>query len=317
MEGITTIVMATIIWYASDSILAGSLSIGITIGFIHTLDKIFDPIRDFTSQVAAIQRTMAAFEHIDELYQQATDEHDDTQTPLTEEEKQSLLNFNSLEFHHVFFRYTDSGPWILNDISFRLSKGHQLALVGATGSGKSTIIKLITRNYKHQQGDIRINGISIERIEKETVYRLFSLMQQDVFLFNESIAFNIALDKATTQPQTAIDAARYVYADTFIEQLPNKYQSVIENNGSNLSSGQAQLIAFARAIASHSDVVMLDEATAAVDSVTEGWIQKALTHIFAEKTVIAVAHRLSTIKKSDHILVLEQGKIIEQGNHQA
>jgi ATP-binding cassette subfamily B protein len=166
------------------------------------------------------------------------------------------------------------------------------------------------------EGSILLNGIELSSIPKESMLHLFSLMQQDVFLFEQNIHFNISLGDDKISDNAIVDAAEYVYAHDFILELPSKYQFELKNNGSNLSAGQAQLISFARSVAQGGQVMMLDEATSSVDSITESLIQRAIGRLFEEKTVIAIAHRLSTIRHSDQILVLNQGKIVERGNHQ-
>ncbi|MEM1114270.1 MAG: ABC transporter ATP-binding protein [Pseudomonadota bacterium] len=317
VEGITTISMGLVIWYGSNEILAASLSVGVLVGFINTLDKIFVPIRDFSSQMASIQRAFAAFDHIEELFEEETEQDADRRRlPLSEAEQDKLRHFDSLRFERVRFRYNDDGPWVLRDVSFELKRGQKIALVGSTGSGKSTILRLLNKTYSQYEGDITLNGIELRRIPRQTLGRFFALMQQEVFLFNESIAFNIGMARQDMYSEAITAAARYVYADNFIDQLPGGYNFVLRGNGANLSAGQGQLIAFARAIAGGSEVIMLDEATSAVDSVTERMIQRAIDHVFEDKTVIAIAHRLSTIRHSDEILVLEQGAIMERGDHE-
>jgi len=315
IEGITTISMGLIIWYGAGEILAASLSLGVLIGFIQTLDKIFVPIRDLTSQIASIQRALASFEHINVIFQQAVE----LELPETEQAVAdiagSLAGFESLEFDRVCFRYSDDGPYVLDNLSFTLRRGQKIALVGSTGSGKSTILRLLTKTYDNYQGSIRLNGIELSTIPKQAVVNFFSLMQQETYLFNKSVAFNIGLGREGIDDQALRAAARYVYADEFIEKLPGQYAFELQQNGGNLSAGQGQLIAFARAIVSGSDVVLLDEATSSVDSVTESMIQRAIDHVFADKTVIAIAHRLSTIVHSDQILVLDRGHVIERGDH--
>lgn len=313
IEGLTTVAMALIIWVGSGLILEASITFGVLIGFTQTLDRIFVPVRDFTSQIASIQRALAALGNIEEVFKQPL------QFPMDElpSDQAPLNNFESLVFDNVSFRYTDDGPWVLNGVSFTLQRGQQIALVGATGSGKSTIIRLLTKTYENYSGSIKINGRELRDISLPELAHVFALMQQDVYLFTGSVAFNIGLDRPGVDDRAVEDAARYVYADGFIDQLPGKYDFVIENNGGNLSAGQGQLIAFARAMATGCVVVLLDEATASVDSKTEKLIQRAVDHVFSEKTVIAIAHRLSTIKHSDQILVLDSGVIVEQGTHNA
>lgn len=319
IEGVTTVSLGLIIWYGSGEVLTATISVGVLIGFINTLDKIFVPIRDFTAQLASIQRALAALQHIEETFQQPLEEEagsaiGNADTALIE---QQLESFESLVFNDVWFRYNDDGPQVLKGISFTLNKGDKIALVGTTGSGKSTILRLLTKTYDNYDGSITLNGIELASISKTRVRKFFSLMQQDVFLFNNSIAFNIGLGRDNISDEDIIEAARYVYANEFIDRLPEGYQFQCRDNGSNLSVGQAQLIAFARAIAGGNEVVMLDEATSSVDSVTERLIQRAIDHVFMDKTVIAIAHRLSTIQHSDQILVLTDGMIQERGTHQS
>ena len=318
IEGVTTVSLGLIIWYGSGEVLAATISVGVLIGFINTLDKIFVPIRDFTSQLASIQRALAALQHIEEIFTQPLEETaEKLELELSEETLSGQLKqFKSLVFDKVYFSYSADGPEVLKDISFTLNKGDQIALVGTTGSGKSTILRLLTKTYDNYQGSITLNGIELSSIPKATVTKFFSLMQQEVFLFNKSIAFNIGLDRQDISEEDIVAAANYVYANEFIEQLPESYQFQCRDGGANLSVGQAQLIAFARAIAGGSEVVILDEATSSVDSVTEQLIQRAINHVFMDKTVIAIAHRLSTIQHSDQILVLTDGMIRERGTHQ-
>jgi ATP-binding cassette subfamily B multidrug efflux pump len=334
IEGVTTVSLGLIIWYGSGEVLTATISVGVLIGFINTLDKIFIPIRDFTTQLASIQRALAALQHIEEVFEQALEEelsglsgsnensYHDADRALTAGQADAAFEspfgqFESLVFDDVYFRYSVDGPQVLQGVSFTLNKGEKIALVGTTGSGKSTILRLLTKTYDNYRGSITLNGIELRSIPKATVRQFFSLMQQDVFLFNKSIAFNIGMGREDISDNDIIAAAQYVYANEFIDQLPEGYQFQCRNNGGNLSVGQAQLIAFARAIAGGSEVVMLDEATSSVDSVTEQLIQRAIDHIFMDKTVIAIAHRLSTIEHSDQILVLTDGMIRERGTHQA
>jgi ATP-binding cassette subfamily B protein len=315
IEGITAVTMGLMIWYGAGEMLAGSVSIGVLIGFINTLDKVFVPIRDFSSQIAPIQRALAALEHIDDIYKQPMEEQETIEAQEQAWLDDQLREFRSLEFNEVRFRYKDDGPWVLQGVSFTLSKGEHIAFVGSTGSGKTTILKLLTRAYDNYAGSIRVNGVELSSIPKSKLGRIFSLMQQDVFLFEESLMMNIGLGRPGIGDDEVMAAAQFVYAHEFIEKLPGQYDFQVRENGANLSSGQAQLISFARAIASHTEIIMLDEATSSVDSVTEHLIKKAIDRIFAEKTVIAIAHRLSTIQHSDQILVMDKGRIVERGTH--
>lgn len=315
ISGITSITMALMIWYGSGEVIQQSLTLGVLIAFINTLEKIFVPIRDFTSQIAAIQSSFAAFDHIEELFTEPTEEQGRT-LHSSPQVKRQLAEFVRLEFINVSFRYNVTTPYVLKNVSFVLEKGHQIALVGSTGSGKSTILRLISKTYQDYEGHILLNGIELSTLSIEDTMPLFSLMMQDVYLFDESIQFNIALGNKAVTRQDVEQAAAYVYAHHFIEQLPNTYDFRLGKHGSTLSAGQLQLISFARAVAQGGEVMMLDEATSSIDSVTEDYIQKAMHRLFKEKTVIAIAHRLSTIRHSDMILVLEKGEIVEQGTHQ-
>ncbi|EEX93966.1 Hypothetical ABC transporter ATP-binding protein [Vibrio orientalis CIP 102891 = ATCC 33934] len=314
ISGITSVTIALLIWYGSEQVIEGALTLGVLIAFINTLEKVFVPIRDFTSQIASIQSSFAAFDHIEELFAQPTAEEGRQLLP-SQEVKRQLTQFETLEFRNVSFRYKGDAPYVLNNVSFVLEKGHQIALVGSTGSGKSTILRLISRTYLNYEGSILLNGIELSDIAVEDSMHLFSLMMQEVHLFEESIEFNIALGKPEIESKDVEQSAQYVYANRFIDKLPGRYDFKIEKNGSNLSVGQTQLISFARAVAQGGQVMMLDEATSSVDSITESLIQKAMQRLFNDKTVIAIAHRLSTVRHSDLILVLEKGEIVERGNH--
>jgi ATP-binding cassette subfamily B multidrug efflux pump len=315
ITGITSITIALIIWYGAERVQQGAISLGILIAFINMLEKIFVPLRDFTSQIASIQRSFAAFEHIEELFIEPLEE--DGRSLLSPVDIQGRMSsFSSLRFDKVSFRYNEWSPYVLKDVSFSLKKGEQVAMVGRTGSGKSTVMRLMNKIYMDYEGSILLNEIELSQIPKESMLHLFSLMQQDVFLFEENIHFNISLGNNAISDEAVIDAARYVYAQDFIMELPGRYNFLLANNGGNLSAGQSQLISFARAIAQGGQVVLLDEATSSVDSITEELIQKAIGRLFNEKTVIAIAHRLSTIRKSDQILVMAEGEIVERGNHQ-
>ena len=315
ISGITSITIAVMIWYGSEQVIEEALTLGVLIAFINTLEKVFVPIRDFTSQIASIQSSFAAFDHIEELFVEPTEEEGRNLLPSDKVAK-VLEQFESLEFKNVSFRYKDDSPYVLKNVSFVLEKGHQIALVGSTGSGKSTILRLISKTYQDYEGSILLNGIELSQISSENSAHLFSMMMQDVHLFEETIAFNIALGKEHLSSTEIEQAARYVYADKFIEQLPQGYDFQLDKNGANLSVGQTQLISFARAVAQGGQLMMLDEATSSVDSITEDLIQKAMQRLFKEKTVIAIAHRLSTVRHSATILVLEKGEIVEKGNHQ-
>ncbi|QIA09333.1 ABC transporter ATP-binding protein [Draconibacterium halophilum] len=311
VEGITSVATALVIWYGAIQIWDYGYTLGILIVFVTTLERLFIPVKQFAQQISTIQRAMSALEHISELFDQKVED------PAAEssETVSEAIALQEIEFKNVFFRYSEDTPDVLKDVSFKLQKGDRMALVGTTGSGKSTIIRLLAKTYTGYRGSIKINGTELADIPIAEIRETISIMQQDIYMFNDSVEFNISLGRESISQSDVQQSASFVYANYFIDQLPNKYKFVVQDNGDNLSKGQAQLISFARAIAGNSELIILDEATSAVDSITEQYIQKAIANIFSKKTVIAVAHRLSTIKNSDMILVLEDGQIIERGNH--
>jgi ATP-binding cassette subfamily B protein len=312
VEGITSAATALVIWYGAIQIWDYNYTMGVLIVFVTTLERLFIPVKQFAQQISTIQRAMSALEHISELFRQQIEDPNLT----TGDTSPKPLNLYEIEFKNVYFRYSEDTPDVLRNVSFKLRKGDRLALVGTTGSGKSTIIRLLAKTYTGYRGSIKINDTELSEIPISRVRETISIMQQDIYMFNDTVEFNISLGRKTVSESDVKQAASFVYANFFIDQLPKKYQFVVQDNGDNLSKGQAQLISFARAISGNSELIILDEATSAVDSLTEQYIQKAIANIFSTKTVIAVAHRLSTIKNSDTILVLENGQIIERGNHE-
>ena len=312
VEGITSVATALVIWYGAIQIWDYGYTLGILIVFVTTLERLFVPVKQFAQQISTIQRAMSALEHISELFdQQVEDPRAESSDAVPE-----AIVLQEIEFKNVFFRYSEDTPDVLKDVSFKLKRGDRLALVGTTGSGKSTIIRLLAKTYTGYRGSIKINGAELADIPIAEIRETISIMQQDIYMFNDTVEFNISLGRKSISRSDVEQSALFVYANYFIDQLPGNYQFVVQDNGDNLSKGQAQLISFARAIAGNSELIILDEATSAVDSITEQYIQKAIANIFSKKTVIAVAHRLSTIKNSDMILVLEDGQIIERGNHE-
>ena len=312
VEGITSVATALVIWYGAIQIWDYGYTLGILIVFVTTLERLFVPVKQFAQQISTIQRAMSALEHISELFDQQVE---DPKAESSDAVPEAIV-LQEIEFKNVFFRYSEDTPDVLRDVSFKLKRGDRLALVGTTGSGKSTIIRLLAKTYTGYRGSIKINGAELADIPIAEIRETISIMQQDIYMFNDTVEFNISLGRKSISRSDVEQSASFVYANYFIDQLPGNYQFVVQDNGDNLSKGQAQLISFARAIVGNSELIILDEATSAVDSITEQYIQKAIANIFSKKTVIAVAHRLSTIKNSDMILVLEDGQIIERGNHE-
>ena len=219
-----------------------------------------------------------------------------------------------VEFDHVWFAY-EGEEWVLRDVSFRVEPGQTVAIVGATGAGKSTIIQLMSRFWDAQRGTIRIDGIDVREFSKRALRRRIGIVLQDVFLFSRSIHDNIALDDPTIDRSVVEAATRRVHADRFVERSAKRWDLVLEERGRTLSVGERQLLAVARALAHDPDFLILDEATAHVDSETELLIQEALAELLQDRTSIVIAHRLSTIRRADRIIVLHKGEVREAGTH--
>lgn len=273
------------------------------------ISQFFNPVQNLAEQFNGLQSSMAAAERILAVLDLKAD-------VLDSDDSIDVDGFKGkIEFKNVWFSYVP-GEWVLKDISFVIEPGETAAFVGATGAGKSTIIGLIVRNYEIQKGQILIDGIDIKKIKINSLRKHIGEMLQDVFLFSGTIASNIALDDDSITRKEIEDASRYVGADTFIEKLPKKYDEEVLERGNNFSMGQRQLISFARTVVYKPNIVVLDEATANIDTETEVLIQNSLLKMKNIGTMVIVAHRLSTIKHADKIFVISKGKIIEEGTHQ-
>jgi ATP-binding cassette subfamily B protein len=307
MESSGILLMAFILWYGSGEVLRQSLEWGVLVAMLQYVPRFFMPIRDIAEQYATIQVAMASSERIFELM-------DTEPEPMGGDQKSDKIE-GAIEFRNVWFAYGGE-DWVLRDVSFRAAPGQSLALVGATGAGKSTIINLICRLYDIQKGVILIDGIDIRAWDIENLRRHIGVVQQDVFLFSGDIESNISLGDSAMSRAHIVQAARYVNADRFIERLPDGYHHQVAERGAAFSTGQRQLLSFARALAAEPDILVLDEATASVDTETEMWIQEAIEKIMQDRTSIVIAHRLSTIRSADKILVMHHGRIREEGRHE-
>lgn len=283
-----------------------AIEIGVVYAFVTYITRFFEPINQMMEQLAIFQQAVVAAKRVFEVL-------DETEEEPKQEDTGKQITDGLIEFRDVTFSY-DGGTDVLKNISFTVRPGETTALVGHTGSGKSSIINLLMRFYEYERGDILIDGVSIKSYSQEEIRRRLGLVLQDPFLFYGTVKSNIRLYGDMTDEEVAA-AAKFVQAD-FIEALPEALNEHVTERGSTYSSGQRQLIAFARTIAANPKILVLDEATASIDTETETAIQQSLDKMRKGRTTIAIAHRLSTIQDADQILVLHQGEIVERGNHQ-
>lgn len=303
------IALIIVLWFGSLQVIGGFLSFGMLFAFTQYINKFFNPIQELAEQFDTLQSAFTSGERIFEIL--------DTK-PIITDKKESieLVEFKGkIEFRNVWFAYQEE-DWILKDVSFIVNPKETLALVGATGSGKTTIISLIVRNYNIQKGQILIDDIDIRDIKLASLRGKIGQMLQDVFLFSGTIESNIRLRDENITDLDIIESCKYVNADKFINKLPQKYDELVRERGNNFSAGQRQLLSFARALSHKPSVMILDEATANIDTETEILIQESLKKLMNIGTMIIVAHRLSTIQHADKIIVMQKGKIIESGTHQ-
>lgn len=298
-----------LLWFGGKMVIEGTITIGTIIVFQRYISKFFEPIQELAEQLNIIQSAAAASERIFVLL--------DTEPEIKDAENAVEIDSfeGSIEFKNVWFSYKED-EWILRDVSFKVNPGESVAFVGATGAGKTTIQNLICRYYDIQKGEILIDGINIRNIKVSTLRKNIGQMLQDVFLFSGDVKSNIRLQNENISDEEIIEASKYVNADNFIQKLDNKYNEHVIENGSAFSAGQRQLVSFARTLAFKPDILILDEATANIDTETEVLIQDALKKIMKGRTTLIVAHRLSTIQNSSKIIVMHKGEIREEGTHQ-
>lgn len=305
---LSVIAMVLIIGTGSASVLSGGLSIGTLFIFISYISSFFEPIQELAEQFGTLQSSLASAEKVFSILDEV---------PQVENPKQavSLDVKGRIEFKNVWFAYEDE-DYILKDISFVIEPGEKVAFVGATGAGKSSILNLIGRYYDIKKGEILIDGVNIKELDTDILRRAIGQVQQDVFIFTGDIKSNITLDNENIGLEEVRQAAHIVNADTFIGKMPGGYDEVMTERGSTLSAGQRQLLSFARTLAYNPTILVLDEATANIDTETESLITEALSRLMEGRTTIMVAHRLSTIQHADKIMVMHQGRIAEAGTHQ-
>ena len=296
-------------WIGGFEVLSGVLAVSLIITYNTYLERLFEPIQQFAEQLNILQSALVSSERIFEIL-------DTVERIENKPDAIEMKNFKGqITFENVWFAY-EEGDWILRDVSFDVNAGESVAFVGATGAGKTTILKLITREYDIQKGRILVDGRDVRDYDVRSLRKQFGVMLQDVFLFTGTISSNIRLRDESISQEVMEEACDYVNATHFIDKLPNRYEDHVVERGVNYSQGQRQLLSFARTLTHQPKAIILDEATANIDTETEQIIQESLKKIMTIGTTLIVAHRLSTIQHVDQIIVMHKGEIVEKGNHQ-
>jgi ATP-binding cassette subfamily B protein len=308
IELFSAISIGLLLWYGGHRILANAVEAGVLVAFIQYIQRMFQPIRDLAEKYNIMQAAMASSERIFALL-----DHPETiKNPIAPKRVEKITG--SVEFKDVWLSYNPGEP-VLKGISFRVRPGEKVALVGATGGGKTSIISALCRFYDVERGAILVDGIDVREWNKQELRRQMGLVLQDVFLFSGDMAANITIGDGRIGETQMLDAARRAQIAPFIETLPKRYHEEVQERGSTLSQGQRQLLSFARALAFDPKILILDEATSSVDTETEISIQRALEELLKDRTALIIAHRLSTIRHADRILVIHKGEIWEEGAH--
>jgi ABC-type multidrug transport system fused ATPase/permease subunit len=302
--------MAVVLYFGGRAVAADEVTLGIMVAFLAYVTRFFQPIQELSRIYTTMQSAMAGGEQVLRLL--------DTEPDVVDQPDAGEMRAitGKVEVDHVFFRYRDDGPEILHDILLEITPGQMVALVGPTGAGKTTIANLIPRFYDVSEGCVAIDGVDVRAVRQTSLRRQFGLVPQDPFLFAGSIADNIRFGRMEAPMAEVVAAARLANADDFIQSLPDGYETQILEGAVNLSVGQRQLLCIARAALMDPHVLILDEATASVDTVTEVLIQKALNRLMDGRTAIVIAHRLSTIRNADVICVVQDGRIVARGRHE-
>ncbi len=320
IEVLASVAMALVVWYGGGRALLGGVTFGVLLAFIQYVRQFFQPIRGISEKWNALQSALASSQRLFEVL----DTQNEIEAPETSsanvlrlQSSVSPLPTGHIEFRGVWFRYNKESDFILKDVSFEAKPGETLAVVGATGAGKSTLINCILRYYEIEKGGILVDGVNIKEYALEDLRSRFSLVLQDNALFSGTIEENITLGDPKISMQDVKKTAVDIGAHEFIDSLPNGYQTKLAERGASLSLGQRQLICFIRAKVVDPPILILDEATSSIDSESEALVTRACEEMMRDRTSIVIAHRLSTIQQADHILVMHKGRIMEEGTHQS
>jgi ATP-binding cassette subfamily B protein len=299
-----------LLWYGGGRVIDDTLTLGTLVAFLQYMQRFFWPIRDLSERYTTIQQAMASSERIFAVL----DEEEEVQDAPDAVELENVQG--KIEFRDVWFAY-DADNWVLRGISFVIEPGEKVAIVGATGAGKSTMMSLLNRFYDVQKGEILIDDVPVGRLKQRQLRRQVGLVLQDPFIFTDTVEENIRMRDKTIDIDRVREAARLVGAEGFISRMPEGFESLLAERGANLSTGQKQLIALARVAAFDPRIALvLDEATASIDPETEATLQRSIREVMTGRTSIIIAHRLNTIRFVDRILVLNQGNIVEEGSHE-
>lgn len=310
VDSLTGIAMALVIVVGGSRVLNQALDVGVLVAFLFYIQRFFDPIRSLTLQYSVMQRAMASGQRLTDVLDVPIDIKDAPDAKVLSPDMDG-----SVEFRDVVFGYNPKHP-VLKHVSFRVNPGETVALVGPTGSGKSSCMSLIHRFYEVQQGQVVVGGHDVRDLTQDSLGQQIAMVLQEPFLFTGTVFENIRYHKAEATREQVIEAAKAVGAHDFIMRLPQGYDGMLGERGGNLSLGQRQLLSFARALVADAKILVLDEATANIDSYTEMLIQRALVKLLENRTGLVIAHRLATIREADRIIVLQNGEIVESGNHQ-
>ncbi len=318
VELLASVAMALIIWYGGTEAMRGTMTIGVIAAFLQYARRFFRPIQDLSEKYNILQSAMASSERVFRLLDREPRIRS-APNAFAPDEVRGTVEFEDVWFHYGAPKEVagDGEPdWVLQGITFRVEPGQRVAIVGATGAGKSTIINLLMRFYEPQRGRILLDGVDIREIPVDGLRASTGLVLQDIYLFSESVLHNVDLGRDGIDKERAREASRRVGADRYIERLPEGYAQPLGERGSNLSAGERQLLSFARALAGDPRILLLDEATSSVDSEVEAQIERALDELMKGRTSLVIAHRLSTVRNADRIVVLHHGEIREIGTHE-